>query len=141
MRSLRLSTKADPSLFWLSILTIAAGTILPACGGPVPQVDDTGDPGGEVSAEHEIMEAHRALILAYETTDHGAFLDLLLPAEDLLIFLEGGGACWSDFCLTITEATPGFISTAWTTAAAISARSAWWASWPRSSSSSPASTL
>jgi hypothetical protein len=33
-------------------------------------------------------------------------------SEDLLIFLEGGGACWSDFCLTITEATPGFISTA-----------------------------
>jgi ketosteroid isomerase-like protein len=49
-------------------------------------VDDTGDPGGQVSAEHEVLEAHRALILAYETSDHGAFLDLLLPSEDLLIF-------------------------------------------------------
>ncbi|MAT91611.1 MAG: vtpJ-therm [Halioglobus sp.] len=27
-------------------------------------------------------------------------------AEDLLIFLEGGGACWSDLCVAVSEATP-----------------------------------
>ncbi|MFO0693983.1 MAG: hypothetical protein U0230_10545 [Polyangiales bacterium] len=29
------------------------------------------------------------------------------PSEDLLIFLQGGGACWSDFCLAITGAPTG----------------------------------
>ena len=28
-------------------------------------------------------------------------------SEDLFIFLQGGGACWSDFCLAITTAPPG----------------------------------
>lgn len=28
-------------------------------------------------------------------------------SEDLMIFLEGGGACWSDFCLYVDETTPG----------------------------------
>jgi len=28
-------------------------------------------------------------------------------SEDLMIFLEGGGACWSDFCLYVNEVTPG----------------------------------
>lgn len=28
-------------------------------------------------------------------------------SEDLMIFLEGGGACWSDFCLYVKETTPG----------------------------------
>lgn len=28
-------------------------------------------------------------------------------SEDLMIFLEGGGACWSDFCLYVNETTPG----------------------------------
>jgi hypothetical protein len=28
-------------------------------------------------------------------------------SEDLMIFLEGGGACWSDFCLYVSEVTPG----------------------------------
>ena len=28
-------------------------------------------------------------------------------SEDLTIFLEGGGACWSDFCLYVKEVTPG----------------------------------
>jgi hypothetical protein len=28
-------------------------------------------------------------------------------SEDLMIFLEGGGACWSDFCLYVSETTPG----------------------------------
>lgn len=70
------------------LVAVAAGAILVGCGGPVPQVDDTGDPGGEgeLSAEHDVLEAHQALILAYETSDHGAFLDLLLPSSDLLIF-------------------------------------------------------
>ena len=27
-------------------------------------------------------------------------------SENLMIFLEGGGACWSDFCLYVSEATP-----------------------------------
>ena len=26
--------------------------------------------------------------------------------DDLLIFLQGGGACWSDFCLAVTKAQP-----------------------------------
>ncbi|MBO6938426.1 MAG: vtpJ-therm [Deltaproteobacteria bacterium] len=26
--------------------------------------------------------------------------------DDLLIFLQGGGACWSDFCLAVTKAIP-----------------------------------
>ena len=28
-------------------------------------------------------------------------------ADDLLIFLQGGGACWSDFCLAVTQAPSG----------------------------------
>lgn len=28
-------------------------------------------------------------------------------SEDLLIFLQGGGACWSDFCLAVTTAPAG----------------------------------
>ncbi len=28
-------------------------------------------------------------------------------SEDLVIFLEGGGACWSDFCFYVNETTPG----------------------------------
>jgi len=32
-------------------------------------------------------------------------------SQDLIIFLEGGGACWSEFCLSTTEAVRG-ISTA-----------------------------
>lgn len=28
-------------------------------------------------------------------------------SEDLLIFLQGGGACWSAFCLAVTTAPPG----------------------------------
>lgn len=28
-------------------------------------------------------------------------------ADDLLIFLQGGGACWSDFCLAVTKAPAG----------------------------------
>ena len=28
-------------------------------------------------------------------------------SENLLIFLQGGGTCWSDFCLTVTAATAG----------------------------------
>ncbi|MEZ5571813.1 MAG: pectin acetylesterase-family hydrolase [Halioglobus sp.] len=28
-------------------------------------------------------------------------------SEDLMIFLEGGGACWSDFCFFINSVTPG----------------------------------
>jgi hypothetical protein len=28
-------------------------------------------------------------------------------SEDLMIFLEGGGACWSDFCFWVNETTPG----------------------------------
>ncbi|MEZ5502027.1 MAG: pectin acetylesterase-family hydrolase [Halioglobus sp.] len=28
-------------------------------------------------------------------------------SQDLVIFLEGGGACWSDFCFYVSEATPG----------------------------------
>lgn len=28
-------------------------------------------------------------------------------SQDLMIFLEGGGACWSDFCLYVNETTPG----------------------------------
>ena len=82
---MRYSMRAHDRLLF-GILLIAAGAMIAGCGGPVPQVDDTGDPGGQLSAEHEILEAHKALILAYETTDHGAFLDLLLPSEDLLIF-------------------------------------------------------
>jgi hypothetical protein len=27
-------------------------------------------------------------------------------SQDLMIFLEGGGACWSDFCFYVNEATP-----------------------------------
>ena len=30
-----------------------------------------------------------------------------MGAQDLVIFLQGGGACWSDFCLAVTEAPPG----------------------------------
>ncbi|MCB9663799.1 MAG: vtpJ-therm [Alphaproteobacteria bacterium] len=29
------------------------------------------------------------------------------PSDDLLIFLQGGGACWSDFCLAVNQAPPG----------------------------------
>ncbi|MCB9616318.1 MAG: vtpJ-therm [Sandaracinus sp.] len=29
------------------------------------------------------------------------------PGEDLLIFLQGGGACWSEFCLAVTTAPAG----------------------------------
>ncbi|MCB9599175.1 MAG: vtpJ-therm [Sandaracinus sp.] len=29
------------------------------------------------------------------------------PSEDLLIFLQGGGACWSEFCLAVTTAPAG----------------------------------
>ncbi|HAN31745.1 MAG TPA: vtpJ-therm [Myxococcales bacterium] len=29
------------------------------------------------------------------------------PSEDLVIFLQGGGACWSDFCLAFDYATEG----------------------------------
>ncbi len=32
-------------------------------------------------------------------------------SEDLLIFLQGGGACWSDFCLAVTTAPPGIART------------------------------
>jgi hypothetical protein len=28
-------------------------------------------------------------------------------SDDLLIFLQGGGACWSRFCLAVTQAPPG----------------------------------
>ncbi len=28
-------------------------------------------------------------------------------SDDLLIFLQGGGACWSQFCLAVTKAPPG----------------------------------
>lgn len=28
-------------------------------------------------------------------------------SDDLLIFMQGGGACWSEFCLAITTAPPG----------------------------------
>ena len=28
-------------------------------------------------------------------------------SEDLFVFLQGGGTCWSDFCLAINEAPPG----------------------------------
>lgn len=28
-------------------------------------------------------------------------------SEDLMIFMQGGGACWSDFCLATTSAPPG----------------------------------
>jgi hypothetical protein len=28
-------------------------------------------------------------------------------SEDLLIFLQGGGACWSEFCFAVTKAPPG----------------------------------
>lgn len=28
-------------------------------------------------------------------------------SDDLVIFLQGGGACWSDFCLAVTAAPPG----------------------------------
>ncbi len=28
-------------------------------------------------------------------------------SEDLLVFLQGGGACWSEFCLAVTTAPPG----------------------------------
>jgi hypothetical protein len=28
-------------------------------------------------------------------------------SDDLFIFLQGGGACWSDFCLAVTSAPPG----------------------------------
>lgn len=31
-------------------------------------------------------------------------------SEDLMIFLEGGGACWSDFCFYVSEVTPGIPS-------------------------------
>lgn len=30
-----------------------------------------------------------------------------MDSEDLVIFLQGGGACWTDFCLAVTEAPPG----------------------------------
>lgn len=30
-----------------------------------------------------------------------------LPGDDLLIFLQGGGACWSEFCLAVTTAPAG----------------------------------
>jgi hypothetical protein len=30
-----------------------------------------------------------------------------MNSDDLVIFLQGGGACWSDFCLAVTEAPPG----------------------------------
>jgi len=30
-----------------------------------------------------------------------------LPGDELFIFLQGGGACWSEFCLTVTTAPPG----------------------------------
>lgn len=30
-----------------------------------------------------------------------------LPGDDLFIFLQGGGACWSEFCLAVTTAPPG----------------------------------
>lgn len=30
-------------------------------------------------------------------------------SEDLMIFLEGGGACWSDFCIYVDEVPPGGI--------------------------------
>jgi len=29
------------------------------------------------------------------------------PSDNLLIFLQGGGACWSDFCLAVVEAPAG----------------------------------
>ena len=32
-------------------------------------------------------------------------------SEDLLIFLQGGGACWSDFCLAVTGAPAGIPAT------------------------------
>lgn len=33
-------------------------------------------------------------------------------SNDLLIFLQGGGACWSDFCLAVKQAPPGVPATA-----------------------------
>ena len=30
-----------------------------------------------------------------------------MGSEDLVIFLQGGGACWTDFCLAVTEAPAG----------------------------------
>ena len=31
-------------------------------------------------------------------------------SEDLVIFLKGGGACWSELCVATTEAAPGLVS-------------------------------
>jgi hypothetical protein len=31
-------------------------------------------------------------------------------SEDLVIFLQGGGACWSELCAATTEASPGLVS-------------------------------
>jgi hypothetical protein len=30
-----------------------------------------------------------------------------VPGDELFIFLQGGGACWSEFCLAVTTAPPG----------------------------------
>ena len=76
-----------PRFLRLSLVLLALATV--ACQGPTPTVNDTGDPGparSEPAAEEAVIEAHEALVRAYETGDTDAFLSLLWPSADLMIF-------------------------------------------------------
>lgn len=123
----RLRRRTDGT--WFVVLALA----LNACGSDAGQGTAADTSGGKVEAGlPELVAAglDRKLgmaVVAQQSTDAGVTTVELDPAsgpvcmrgdpfrfalrdgaaEDLLIFLQGGGACWSDFCLAVTKAPAG----------------------------------
>ncbi len=112
----------------LSVLAVAAA-LLACCGREGAAYDQPALPS-EIAAELG-LDAYVGLISpAVESVDGAVTTYTFDPAqgpmclrgepfrmgvrdtggEDLVIFLQGGGACWSEFCLAVTAAPPGVFS-------------------------------
>ena len=110
--------------------------LMSACDGAPPSGTAAGDGDGETSELVLVTEAREAGLLKYleagaapsiESSEDGTTVYAFGPddgplcmrggtfrfsfrdtgSDKLLIFLQGGGTCWSDFCLAVTAAPAG----------------------------------
>ena len=78
----------------------SAGLLKYLDDGPVPVIESVdGDTTVYAFEAGEGPRCMRGGTFRFSVRDTGS--------ENLLIFLQGGGTCWSDFCLTVTAATAG----------------------------------
>ena len=97
-------------------LALLAAASIPACAPPPPPPVD--DPRFAYLGQTEVLEESTSSDTTTWTFDPSSGPICMrgdvyrasvreTGSENLLIFLQGGGACWGDFCLAVTAAPEG----------------------------------